>query len=236
MADDFPVIQAVYKFIQQLGGFFPISVINRFHHGIFNHKIISAYTTVIPGDIFIKGDIAVCRMQPSRISQGLHTFVISSPQIFQPRKGPADPGNNRTAKFLFKKSSQAAMYLLRPLLKLLVGIRPDNQKYLPVHTERKTYQLFPYPFRYFPGHRHAQSLCFQLTFLICFALQHTHNGQQAVHTVIGKYPPFFQINKSIFPHIIINIRGPLQKLLRIEQIAVFPVRDAVRLNQQPYFI
>ena len=45
-----------------------------------------------------------------------------------------------------------------------------------------------------------------------------------------------QIYKSIFPHIIINIRGPLQKLLRIEQIAVFPVGDAVRLNQPPYFI
>ena len=41
------------------------------------------------------------------------------------------------------------MYLLRPLLKLLVGIRPDNQKYLPVHTERRTYQQFTYPFRYF---------------------------------------------------------------------------------------
>ena len=41
------------------------------------------------------------------------------------------------------------------------------------------------------------------------------NRIQAVHTVVGKYPPFIEIDKRIFPHVIIDISRTLQHLLRI---------------------
>ena len=180
MAGDLPVIQAVYKFVHQLGRFLPVSVIHRLRHGIFDHKIVPADNTVIAGNILIKSDIAVIRMLLPGIPQRFHTFIISGAQIFQPWEGLAYPGYYGTAEFLFKKCRQAAMYLTRPLLQLLLTVRTDHKKYLPVHAEYRCRQQRIYFLRYFLGRRYAQGLGFQLAFLVGFPLQHTHNGQQTV--------------------------------------------------------